>query len=547
MAFAATAIGRLRTSGNNANGSFYDSSVANVPSTTLNGSLTNSTTTVVVTSATNWPTSGNYYARIGNVGAETTGGSSEVVLVTAGQGTTSWTVTRGQLGTTAIAFATGIVVDNSLTQCDTAIASSSDGVSTASTTFTSATGAFNKTYIGLALRLASGTGTPDVGYYFVQSVTNATTLVLDRVSGTYTAGVWKIGGAAADFAAAMFVVGNATGNKLIAGNTVYVRGAGTDTPSSTDYTITAWVDMPDGTSSAAVRITGENGRPYVTTTDSIAFYQPGYYTLTKVALKMNYSAGPNALFWYGNNVALIDCVFYLNGKAAPLIQGTQGLEVIACEIDGGCTGTLSGNTGIIVDGNGGFVIGCYIHDTGSMGISMTANGWQTVSGNIIKTAWGVGINCAVIGFPSKINNNTIYNGQSDGIVITAQTGVNQVSVYNNIVSKHIVGSPTGIKVTSGTAATSDNLKTMIDYNCVHNCSTRYAGISAGAHDIADVDPAFTNAGSGDFTLGSSSPCKATGFPGQFLNGGNNISYVDMGAVQRQEPAGGSGPTSFTFA
>lgn len=64
---------------------------------TLNGDVTNVATTVVVAASTGLPTSGNYYARMG----------TEIVQVTAGQGTASLTVSRGQLGTTATAHVSG--------------------------------------------------------------------------------------------------------------------------------------------------------------------------------------------------------------------------------------------------------------------------------------------------------------------------------------------------------------------------------------------------------------------------------------------------------
>ena len=42
----------------------------------------------------------------------------------------------------------------------------------------------------------------------------------------------------------------------------------------------------------------------------------------------------------------------------------------------------------------------------------------------------------------------------------------------------------------------------------------------------------------NFAISSTSPAKAAGFPGQFLGG--SLGYLDIGAVQRQEPAGGGG-------
>lgn len=75
-------------------------------STTLNGALLAGATTIVVTSADGFPVapeSGenvSYRIRI----------EDEVILITAGHGTTSWTATRGQDGTTAAAHADGTAV-----------------------------------------------------------------------------------------------------------------------------------------------------------------------------------------------------------------------------------------------------------------------------------------------------------------------------------------------------------------------------------------------------------------------------------------------------
>jgi FtsP/CotA-like multicopper oxidase with cupredoxin domain len=68
--------------------------------TTLSGAITAGATTITVASAANYPTSGSYFVRIDN----------EVLQVTGGQGTTAWTVARGQLGTAAAAHANAAAV-----------------------------------------------------------------------------------------------------------------------------------------------------------------------------------------------------------------------------------------------------------------------------------------------------------------------------------------------------------------------------------------------------------------------------------------------------
>lgn len=66
-------------------------------STTLSSAITLGGTTLAVASSTGFPASGNYTIQV----------ESEQMLVTAGQGTNSWTVTRAQGGTSAAAHSSG--------------------------------------------------------------------------------------------------------------------------------------------------------------------------------------------------------------------------------------------------------------------------------------------------------------------------------------------------------------------------------------------------------------------------------------------------------
>lgn len=78
---------------------------SNLAQTTLNGAINNSVTSLVVASATGFPTSGQYRIIIDN----------EILIVTAGAGTTTWTVTRGAEGTTAVSHADKAPVTQVLT------------------------------------------------------------------------------------------------------------------------------------------------------------------------------------------------------------------------------------------------------------------------------------------------------------------------------------------------------------------------------------------------------------------------------------------------
>jgi hypothetical protein len=72
----------------------------NPKTTTRTSATTAGQTSVTVASASGFPAAGSYYVRIDN----------EVMQVTGGQGTTTWTVARGQLGTTAATHANGATV-----------------------------------------------------------------------------------------------------------------------------------------------------------------------------------------------------------------------------------------------------------------------------------------------------------------------------------------------------------------------------------------------------------------------------------------------------
>ncbi|HLX32337.1 MAG TPA: hypothetical protein VKR79_06145 [Gaiellaceae bacterium] len=81
-------------------------------STTLNGSITSSQTSLTLTSAAGFPSSGNYTIQV----------DSEQMTVTGGQGTTNLTVTRGVNGTTAAAHNSGATVtQTSITDSQTSL------------------------------------------------------------------------------------------------------------------------------------------------------------------------------------------------------------------------------------------------------------------------------------------------------------------------------------------------------------------------------------------------------------------------------------------
>lgn len=417
------------------------------------------------------------------------------------------------------------------TQQDTAQASWTGLSMAGSTTLTdsNSTSLFTSAMVGNAVNVNSQ-------FYFVTGFTDSNHVTVDR-SDTFAATAGKLGGASATFQNILNSA-NAANAKAVPGNTVYLRH-GTGTTGSPDYSQNGRITLVSGNTTAGnIQIIGENGMPIVANTGAdLLFLSPTYNYFDNLYFFQSVNSGGLFLFYTDANATAVGCVFDLNNTATGVNNGGGGSAFLGCEVKGGATAALSGNKGFQVGGNGGFLFGNNIHDTGD--VAATLNGWSSASYNIIRNAWGNSLTINSTSTPISVTNNTIDNGKSSGIVFTGQSDVPTACVINNIVSNHTGASKSGIVVTSGTAATSDAQKGLIDYNCVYNNTTNYSNISAGAHDV-NTDPKFTNQSTGDYRLQSTSPAIAAGFPGAFLNGGNNTGYLDMGALQHQATGGGGG-------
>ena len=164
---------------------------------------------------------------------------------------------------------------------------------------------------------------------------------------------------------------------------------------------------------------------------------------------------------------------------------------------------------------------------------MPGNDFNVVSFNSIDTCSTAGIALGSASESNKFLFNTIYGAETP-----AGTGMSAAatqSTNTTLIGNIFYGWVTGISFNANVQST------FADYNDFFNNTTNRQFIDAGPNDLG-VDPAFTNAASGDFSIGTA--LKAAGFPGAF-QGATSTGYLDVGAVQRQEPAGGSGG-SFTF-
>lgn len=214
-----------------------------------------------------------------------------------------------------------------------------------------------------------------------------------------------------------------------------------------------------------------------------------------------------------------------------------GNKFLRCEVSG------VGAQGIDFLSFSQYVFGCYIHDVGTMGIRYSGSGSiGTITFSIIDSCGTHGFShegavTSFSGVMGSFANNTVYGCNGDGVRL-ADADQPYIFVNNILKDNGDTGTEYNLNLTAGTEL---SYQALVGWNC-YNIGGARGGGNTNRHTLTateiTTDPLFTNAAGGDFSLGSSSPCKATAFPGTFL-GGTNLGYLDMGAVQRQEAGGGS--------
>lgn len=247
-------------------------------------------------------------------------------------------------------------------------------------------------------------------------------------------------------------------------------------------------------------------------------------TTTHDALVLSGSSADN---WVVYDVKISDSPRY----GIDIGSGSGITRVVKCEISG-CD-----NHGINARDAASIYLFNYIHDNGQDGVNCaSSSGVWVFAYNIIDTNTSQGIAKSSTGTTAFVLlGNTFYNSGDSGFEYTSPSFL---TAFNNVfLDNGDAGTEYNIE-----GYTDADLFELSDYNCLSIAGARgggnYTGHSLGANSIT-TDPAMTAPATGDFSLGSSSPAKATGYPGGFP-GATSTGYLDMGAIQRQEPVGGGG-------
>jgi len=394
--------------------------------------------------------------------------------------------------------------------------------------------------VGNVMVISAGAGFT-LAYYTIIGE-DGTNWDLDRspAATSTSGGTWSMGGAFAD--GVPLLLDNTAPTittPLAAGHTVNVRGDGTDDPSTVHYQASnGYVTPPSGTNANPISMIGYNGRPHWKAGNGMLWY--------------------NNADWYYENVKL---------SSAGTSNGTLGLVHTKCELHnvihdqaghdcagfGRCwratdsyfknSGSSTASTNQTL-GPAQFAIiveGCVFEDqkTTCLEIGGT-NSICTIRNNVF-------INCRNTTATITLTDHTTYRNNICGNTFDGCQGssirstgsyVNTL-IVNNLFTRQA-------KYAVDIASATMNTRNLIDYNgfgagTFGQTSGQYDGYAGGSNDVtlgSNVDP-YVDESSGDYALDDTNGAdlKAVGYPGAF-RGISTTSYVDIGAVQRQEPAGG---------
>lgn len=398
--------------------------------------------------------------------------------------------------------------------------------------------------IGNAIRISAGTGWT-TGYYFITACPSSSTLTLDRSpagGADRTNGTGKVGGGAASLSR-LLNSANATGDKVVPGNYIYVRGGGTNTPSSADYAYTTYFTPVSGdTTNGMVHVISENGRArFDGTTYDLLWYQGSYIHLEGFYIKAT-STPQGYIILETSNVLVRNNVFHLNDLN---INGIScGGTIVGNEfISHASAPTLrTGKYAIIAQNYNSLIEGNTIYRMGGGGISVGALPMCTIRRNLIVLCKENGITIdGTAGTDQSIIGNTIDQNAGHGISIGSATGLFETAIFNNLITNHNQAAKSGINI-SGTAATNDRIKRFVDYNYFYNNTANVTGLNLNTNDVALGANPYTQSAPPTTSWAVDTNCKALAHPLSFnsvVSGIATTNYEDIGGVQRQEAGGGA--------
>lgn len=411
-------------------------------------------------------------------------------------------------------------------QSSTVNISVTNGVTAGTTTITSATANFSASIVGNIISVSGGTGAITQGWYQVTTFTNATTVIVDRSTGL-SAGT----GVTVNIGGALLTLGQLATN-FVAGNNAYVKAQST-------YSISTGVTFATAMQNTFYsRIIG-----YTTTrTDG------GQFTLQA-------TAGITMLTFSALGYSLEDAIIDANSTGTIGISATAATFQLYNSVVKGTSGGACISTST---SNGTFIYKSEVTNCGATaGISSTSAN-TTIDSSYVH---GMAISGLISSQAVYATNNVFASitGTSDGIALTGSSPgmVSHNSFYTIgrdcyrpasanmmtrvIVSNNIFDTCAGVAVDFTASGSATYIAQNIYNNAYFNNGTNRVGFAAESGAVTLTAEPFTSPGTGNFTenstAGGGAATKKAGFPGAILNATGSTGFADIGALQRNDPAG----------
>lgn len=479
---------------------------------------------VFIKSGTNW-TPGWYKISSVAANAATIDGTIGAAVLYATGGPYSVSTAAGCATVASPTSGTG-GVDYSM--CGTPKVSVTDAVTAGTTTITSATAPFANIQAGNHVYVQGGTGSIVAAIYEVVSVTNSTTIIVDRSTGLSvgTGATLKLGGC-------LLTPGQAGAN-AVAGNSCFIKAATYTILSASTNVATGCVNWPanSGGGNASV-IQGYNSKRRDLGTKPL-LQASGISTFTLLA----YSTSTAVINISVDGALLTSSRGFHTGNISPNAQAVMckaanctncGFNVplaMLCESTGCST---------VVSFGGNVCILCVAHDNTISGFGWTGTfgGVQNYTGCISANNTGAstdGFNGVAV--MESTNCNAYANGRDGFRIATA----NQNGFAVNCIAYGNIGTgfnSAGLSLSPLMACAAGNNGTNFSTTLLQD-ALKFGLI------VLTADP-FTNAAGNDYSLnttaGGGALLRALGIIGAFP-GISTTTYQDVGAVQHADPAGG---------
>lgn len=226
---------------------------------------------------------------------------------------------------------------------------------------------------------------------------------------------------------------------------------------------------------------------------------------------------------------LVDNVKAMNGNTNCIRLNASNCTASRCWATGTKTG---GNAGIACTAGSGIVENCVSSANATPGFLLSAAGFTLLRCIALSNTGSSSDGFQVTTTSAILDGCIAYNNAGAGLNMTNANASISPAVRNCIFSQN-----TG----PGTKSSADmtRLAQTFDYNAYYlNTGGARTNTPTGAHDLILSNNPFVAAGT-DFRLntlaGGGGACRAAGFPGVYPSLAATIGYLDIGAVQHQDP------------